>query len=232
MEDNLLNESSEITQSNEQNAVQNDQSINESAQPSQKELNFRALRERAEKAERRLADMERSQQPVVNNNDDDDFGIDDDSLLEGKHLKKYAQSIKKDLKATKDQLNQLNNMNAETRLRAKHPDLDEYVTQENIDRLAQEKPSFYRSIMSNPDLHDKGDALCDAIKTFIAKPKDYKDQDKKIADNKLKPRSSSVAGPAANETSLARFGEYDRRILSDADKQRIRDRLDVLRSQG
>jgi hypothetical protein len=229
MEDNLLNESSDITQSTEQTAP----AVEQHEQPSQKELNFRALRERAEKAERKLADIEAAKAPqYAAPQDEDDFGIDDDSLLEGKHLKKYAQSIKKDLKATKDQLAQLNNMNAETRLRAKHPDLDEYVTPENIERLAQEKPSFYRSLMANPDLFDKGDAICDAIKTFIAKPKDYKDQDKKIADNKLKPRSSSVAGPAANETSLARFGEYDRRILSETDKQRIRDRLDMLRSQG
>ena len=193
---------------------------------------MRVLRERAERAEQRARDLEAARQPQPQQQAHDDFDVADDSLIEGKDLKKYYRKISEENKQIKDQLAQFTSVSAETRLRSKHADFDKYVTDDNIRKLAEQKPSMYRSIMANPDLYDKGDVAYEAIKSMMPDAPDYADQDKKLAANKAKPRSASIAGAPAAETPLARFGEYDRRVLTDQQKQEIRDRLDRLKQQG
>lgn len=209
-----------------------------------KDQSFRELREAKEKAEQRARDMEQELQTMRYQmkpqgepqaaNPTPDFDIDDDALIEGRHLKRYLKTFQEELKQTKEALSGYGSYTAEQRLRAKYPEIDNIVTQENIKRLSEEKPSLYRSIMASQDLYDKGEAMCDAIRAFIdlKKVDDYSDQDKRLEANKSKPRSSALAGAPSQETPLARYGEYDRRVLSEQDKQRIRDRLDSLRKQG
>lgn len=184
-------------------------------QQSDKEYNMRQLRERAERAERELEMSRRQQQP-----EEDDLGVDDDALLEGKQLKKYHKQNKGNYQKTQAQLDQITNTLATLQLQTSRPDINSVVTDENLEKLSRLKPHIYRSIMANPDFVDRGLVAHDAISTWI-KPDKHQAADQKLEDNKSKPRASSSVGPSPSDTPLTRVGDYDRRVLSNADRDRI-----------
>lgn len=197
------------------------------AKESEREYNLRLMAERARRAEERVAEMERyveSQKKQQAPTSDDDIDLDDDSYIEGKHFKKYVRTLKDEIKQAKEQLKeftqQTSTSSAELKLKAKYNDFDAVVTQENIQKLAAMKPAHYRSIMANPDLYDKGEAAYDLIKNFVAN-NEYAQQDKRIEENKSKPRSSGSTAASQSDTPLSRIGDYDRRVLSDSDRDRI-----------
>lgn len=197
---------------------------------SDREVNMRVMRERAEQAERRALELERAmwqQQNAlgVKPKEAQQPEYEDETLIEGKHLKKYdksVQELRSELEETKKQLANFNTTSAELQLRAKYSDFDSIVNDDNIERLAKEKPALYRSILANPDLKDKGESAYEAIKVFL-KPQtvNYEQVDRRIAENKMKPKASPSVAPQASESPLSRAGDYDRRSLSDARKDEL-----------
>jgi hypothetical protein len=207
------------------------------AQDSQKEANMRILRERAENAERRTLELERmvqmnmSQQQtnrmqIDDSSDDDDFGVSDDTYIEGKHLKKYVKSLKQELKNTKKQFEEYNQQNAmtnaEIRLKNQFNDFDSVVTKENLEKLNQQKPALSRTIYANTDIYDRGYTAYELIKNSGILADQYQDLDRKVEENRSKPRSAANAAPQAGDTPLTRVGDYDRRILTEDRKDQLR----------
>jgi hypothetical protein len=203
------------------------QEVQQQQPMSDKEYNMRQLRERAERAERELEQARRSQQPQPS--EEDDLGVEDDALLEGKQLKKYHKQHKGNQQKTQAQLDQITTALAALQLRTDHPDINTIVTDENLEKLARVKPHIYRSIMANPDFVDRGKVAHDAISTWV-KPDKHIEQDRRLEENKAKPRTSSSVGPQQSETPLTRVGDYDRRILSNADKDRIMREVQLAKS--
>ena len=220
----------------------------EQAKPkeSDKDLNNRILRERTEAAERRAQDIERrnfelerilreqtqpvqKQQPV----DDDDLPLDDDIYVDGKQFKKYVKGLKQELKETKKQFEQQQQQSslemAERTLRAQFSDFDSIVTEDNLKKLASQEPVLFRSIMANQNIADRGHSAYKMIKSSGILSDQYAAVDKKIEDNKSKPRSAANAGPQSAETPLTRVGDYDRRILTEERKQQLRRQVEEAR---
>ena len=170
-----------------------------------KQASMRVLRERAESAERRALELERmvqmnmSQQQTTKMqvvDEDDDIDISDDTYIEGKHLKKYVKNLKQELKNTKRQFEEYNQQNAlaqaEMRLKNQFNDFDTVVTQDNLKKLEQQKPALYRTILSNPDVYDKGYAAYEFIKHSGVLDDQYQELDKKVEENRMKPRSAAT----------------------------------------
>jgi len=209
------------------------------AQDSQKEANMRILRERAETAERRSLELERMVQMNMSQqqtnkiqmvDEDDDFDVSDDTYVEGKHLKKYVKSLKQELRNTKKQFEEYNQQNAltqaEMKLKNQFNDFDTIVTQENLRKLEAQKPSLYRTILSNPDVYDKGYTAYELIKHSGILENQYQELDKRVEENRIKPRSAANAAPQSGDTPLARVGDYDRRVLSEERKDQLRRQVD------
>lgn len=207
-------------------------------QESPKETSMRILRERAEAAERRSLELERmiqmnmSQQNQQQNKmslvdgDDDDFDLSDDTYIEGKHFKKYVKNLKQELKNTKKQFEEYNQQNAitqaEMRLKNQFNDFESVVSKENLEKLQYQKPALYRTILANSDIYDKGYAAYELIKHSGILNDHYQELDKKVEENKSKPRSAANASPQSGDTPLTRVSDYDRRILSEERKDQLR----------
>lgn len=209
----------------------------EAPQESQKEKSHRILRERMEAAERRNAELERMVQMNMSQNqqstkmqvvedEDDDLGINDDAYVEARQFKKALSKQKKELKETKKQIEEYRAVNAaaqaEIRLKSQFTDFDSIVSKENLDKLASQKPVLYRSIMASQDIYDRGYTAYEMIKAAGIIDDTYADTDRKIEENKMRPRSAANASPQAGETPLARVGDYDRRTLTEARKEELR----------
>jgi hypothetical protein len=210
---------------------------------SEKEQNLRYLRERAEMAERRNQELERMIQMNMNQNqpstklqleEEDDFDVSDDTYIEGKHLKKYIRTLKNDLKKTKEQqaefMRQSTVANAELRLKSQFADFDSVVCKENLEKLSSQKPALFRSIMSNPDIYDQGYTAYEMIKGSGIGQNLFEKQDRRLEENKAKPRASANASPQTSETPLTRVGDFDRRILTKERKDEINRQVELAKS--
>lgn len=207
------------------------------AQESQKEANLRILRERAEAAERRSVELERMIQMNMSNNqqstkmqiaesDEDDFDVSDDTYVEGKHLKKYVKNLKQELKNTRKQFEEYNQQNAltqaEMRLKSQFNDFGAIVSAENLQKLAQQEPVLHKTIYANTDIYDRGYLAYQLIKNSGILADQYQALDKRVEENRSKPRSAANVAPQTGETPLARVGDYDRRILTPDRKDQLR----------
>lgn len=90
--------------------------------------------------------------------------VEDDALVEGKHLSK----IQKEVKKLKQELSQYKQQSArdttEINLKAKYPDFDSIVSADNIAILRDQYPELAASINSNPDLYSKAVSAYTMIK--------------------------------------------------------------------
>lgn len=235
-----LNEATEHLYPSEQEHVT--EKPQENTQLSQKETSMRILRERAESAERRALELERmvqmnmSQQSHSNQkmqiveSDEDDFEVSDDSYIEGKHLKKYVRNLKQELKNTKKQFEEYNQQHAlnqaEIKLKNQFNDFDSVVSKENLESLQQQKPVLYRTILANSDIYDRGYVAYELIKNSGILSDQYQELDKKVEENRSRPRSAATAAPQSGDTPLTRVGDYDRRILSEDRKEQLRKQVE------
>lgn len=230
MLDELMNENNASEQNNQTQQevpVHDNSSQPESQQDSVKERNLRYLRERAEAAEKRAAELEyhmklreQQQKPVAQSDDDDELNIEDDSYIEGRQLKKYVSKLKQQVRQTNKQFEEYTKQQdtkiAVTSLKSQYQDFDSVVNEDNLTRFAQEEPEIYRSILSNPDVYDRGKAAYNMIKKTVRS-----EQRQEPTQAQMKPRSAASAGPQVAQTPLSTIGDYDRRILSDSDRDRI-----------
>lgn len=230
-----LNELNEHTYPQEQESVIEQQQA-QPTQESPKETSMRILRERAEAAERRALELERMVQMNMSQqqqstkmqlmDEDDDFDLSDDTYIEGKHLKKYVKGLKQELKNTKKQFEEYHQQQsvtqAEIRLKSQFSDFDAIVSKENLEKLQMQKPALYRTILANNDIYDKGYAAYEIIKASGLVHDTYHELDRKVEENRSKPRSAANVSPQSGDTPLTRVGDYDRRILSEDRKDQLR----------
>jgi exonuclease VII large subunit len=234
MFDDLNNATENLYPSEQEQVTEQPQQTEQDSDFLSKQASIRVLRERADAAERRNRELESmiqqnmSQQKAnkMQIDDSDDFDMSDDTYVEGKHLKKYVKTLKQELKNQRQQFEEFNQKNsvaqAEMRLKSQFNDFDSIVSRENLEKLSMKKPELYRSIISNPDLYDKGHAAYEMIKNSGILTNQYEDIDRRVEENKLKPRSASNAAPQSGDTPLSRAGDYDRRILTEERKAFLR----------
>jgi len=187
-------------------------------------LNVRGLRLAKEKAEKEAAELKKyieslsqQRQPEVTKQadpvDDDWSHLEDDSFADVKIVKQ----LKKEIKETRQQLQQINQINqqsnAEMRLKSDYPDIMEVVTNDNINDLKAIRPDLFETVMYNPDMYKRGKIMREMIKEHVLSER-YEAQDKKLEENKMKPRAAASVPTQQGETPLTRVGDYDRRILS------------------
>jgi hypothetical protein len=187
------------------------------------QLNFRQLREKAERLERerdeaiRLvqeqeyrrtfsAQAPQQQAAAV---EEEDFQLKTDDLVEGKHLSKVSQKIKR----LEDQLKQYQNQSQEqiieTRIKSQYPDFERIVNKDNIESLRLQYPELAQTINSSTDLYSKAISAYTIIKKMgIAVDESYM-QDKIIAQkNATKPRVTASVSPQTGETPLSKANAF------------------------
>lgn len=221
----MYNELENPTTAGQIEAPQEQTSANQPQQESQKEYNFRVMRDRAEAAERRAAEAERAAYEAKAAAGIELDG-DDESYVERKTIKKLSKAQQEESARTRKEIEELKQQVAVsaqlTQLYKDCPDVKEIVTQENLELLKKKKPALHRSISLNPDTYEAGVSAYDAIKDYILSESKFASQDKKIEENKSKPRASGSIAPQVSETPLTRIDDYERRTLTEERREQLR----------
>jgi hypothetical protein len=228
----------EIEQENEQydDSVEQLQSESVQQSPSQEKpveskqnMNFKLLRERAEKAERDRDELMKhlissskpvQQQAPVQPEPEEDYlaeiGLDGESLAEGKHLRpvlKEVRQLKKELNSYKTQATQ---DTVEVKLKSQFPDMDRVLTHENLQSLSQMNPDLADMISNTPDIYKRAKLAYDMVKQFgIYKDPTMYDQDKVVAQkNAAKPRPLASVSPQQGDSPLSKANAFANGAMS------------------
>lgn len=201
MTEETANVAEEIQQ--EEVITPQEESINQSPEESQsqeisdKELNFRKLRESKEQLERENKELKEWVQGQLKPKEEsapaeEEFCIDDDDLVDGKVAKRLYNELK-ELKKFKASYEQEKVASIPDRLRNKFEDFDQVVTQENVEKLKHSEPELYASITAGSDLYGKGVSAYKTLKALgIVKDDPYKADKQKVENNSSRPVSAQA----------------------------------------
>lgn len=202
------------------------------------ENNFKALRERAERAEREREELmkyvlesKKSEQPVKQKiaepeieEEDFDFSVDDDALIEGKQAKRLAAELKKVRQEMKKMQSQSSESATEARIKAQYPDFDSVVNNATVQQLNTEYPEIAATLRDTKDLYSKATAAYKIMKKFgIYRDTTY-DQDKAVAlKNVAKPRTVTSLNPQQGDSPLSKANAFANGMSKDLQAQLLKE---------
>lgn len=208
---------------------------------------FKALRDKKEKAERerdellrRLQGLEAQQQiqqPLQQQNNkaapdqDINITINDDDIVEGKHLKE----ILKEQQRLKQQVKQYEQTTAqatiEARLKSQYPDIEKVITEDNILLLKEIDPVEFEGISSIQNQYTQAVMAYRRIKEKgIYQDKTY-DVEKQIAQrNAAKPKPLASISPTQSDSPLTHANAFANGLTPDLQKQLWKEMEDIRRA--
>ena len=187
--------------------------------------NIRMLREKAERAERerdellktvmnfnkqQQPDQQKKPEPEVEEDYLASYGLDEDSLIEGKHFKLYLKKQKELERELKQYKKESVESTTETRLKSKYPDFDKVVSADNLAKLRDVNPTLSKMILNTPNLYDQASMAYDIVKQFgIYKDNSGYVKEKEMAiKNSLKPKSMSSLSPQQGTSPLSKANAF------------------------
>ena len=203
--------------------------------------NFKALKEKADRAERerdeyfrRLQDFE-NRRPVQSQSQaqapDEDIFIAPDDVAEGKHIAKLQQQIKKMHQEMQQYKQHTLYSTDEVRVRSEMPDYDKVVSDENIELLKTMEPDLADSIAANPNLYSKAKAAYRAIKKNGIYVEDTYQKDRALVEkNMAKPRPLSSVSPQQSNSPLSHANAFANGLTKELQEQMIREMDEATRN--
>lgn len=160
---------------------------------SDKDYNFRQLRESKKQVERELLELREMVNHLASGKSNapaqetDDWEVGDEDLVEGKHVKKLYSKIER-------MLSERDAVTTEDRLRSKFPDIEQVVSRENLEKLKKTEPEIYASIISSSDPYARGVSAyktLKAMKIYTGDDPSHMDKEK-AAKNHARPMSTQA----------------------------------------
>lgn len=218
-------ESPEYEESVEEEVEEVEEVVSSVKQSSQnKESNLRIMRERLERAERERDEamkfamslnqpkQQGKQHTPVEQEEDFNIEVDDDSLIEGKHLKELVKEIKNLRHTVKgyEQKHKSTDMHTlEMRLQSQYPDFNKVVTQDNLVQLREMNPDLADSILSNKDQYKQAKLAYEMVRQMGIYKEDKHTVDRIIAQkNATKPRPLSSIAPTQSDSPISKANAF------------------------
>jgi len=204
------------------------------------EYNFAEMRRKIEEGERRIQESERRAQEAERIaqsyqqsnpqspqmvQEEEELNIDNEDYVQAKHVKTSTKKLHKRVSDTDKKILELEQKLSYFEAKVDTDslkDFDSIVSNENLKTLATLYPDDYQTMMASPNLKAKSKTAYNMIKNYgISSAPDTSVQDSKISSNKNKPQSSSVVAPQSPSTPLTRLSEYERRVMTEDDRNRV-----------
>lgn len=188
---------------------------------------FRALREKAERAEQEKNELRRllkEAQEKTNIVNDEDIKLGDDDFAEGKHLKQLQQTVKKLKQDAEQNRHQAMISATEIRLKSQFPDFDRIVSATNIESLRNQYPELAASVNSNQDLYTKAVSAYTMIKKLgISQEDNFIEAKAQTIKNAAKPKPLASISPQKGDTPLSHANAFASGLTPELQAQLIRE---------
>ena len=205
---------------------------------SDKEKNLRFLREKAEKLERErdealkyIQSLQKPTQPQQQEQDQDEITINDNDLVEGKHLSKITKKYKKLEEQLKQYQQQSSETVIETKLKTQFPDFDKVVSKDNVELLRATYPELAQTLNTSTDLYNKAVSAYTMIKKLGIHKEDTFQSDKALAQkNAAKPKPLASIAPQQGDSPLSRANAFANGLTDDLKAQLRKEMEDARRN--
>jgi hypothetical protein len=210
-----------------------------------KEFNLRELRQAKERAERERDEMmkqilsfqQQKQNPIAQDDvEEDEFadmGIEDESLVEGKHLKQMVREIKnlkQTVKQYEKQTRQSSQETMDVRLKSQYPDINKVLTKENIELFRDMNPDLADTINHNPDMFKKASLAYQMIKQYGIYKEDNFASERAVAQkNAAKPRPLAAVSPQQGESPMSKANAFANGLTTDLKAQLHKEMLAAMK---
>ena len=213
---------------------------------SNKELNLRALREKAERAERerdelarRFQEMElqrhQYQKPTQQPMEEEGLGIGDSEIAEGKHLSKMDRKINKIQQQFDQRLQQQHQAYAraltQAQIKSQYPDFDYVVSQDNVAVLEARYPEIAKTLGSSNDLYSTAVSAYTMIKKLGIMPDEVQVQEKaQLMKNIAKPKPMASLSPQLGDSPLSKANAFANGLTKELKQQLLKEMNDIRKS--
>jgi hypothetical protein len=201
---------------------------------------FKSIREAKEKAERerdsymrhalelemkykQQEEQQRKQVAIAAEEPEVDFNIDEDALVDGKHLRAVASKIKK-LES------QLEQRSIEDRIRNQFPDFEKVVSAENVKKLNEQFPEIAQMLRDTGDIMSKASAAYSVIKKFGIHKDVYEADKQKAIANASKPRPLASVNPQQGDSPLSKANAFANGLTPELQEQLRREMFESRRN--
>lgn len=153
----------------------------------------------------------------------DDYRTDTEKQLSNQ-MEELRQQIARQQQDTQKAQQQAAIARAEQRLLQDYPDIRDVVNDDNIERLKNEHPNLYNSVIASNDVYSVGSTAYELIiaKGIYARKSNMNStqnaQNSNI--NRNKPRSASTIAPQSGETPIQRAGSLMGNSMSSEDEKK------------
>lgn len=228
MFDNEVVDTIEQPESTQTQEVQAPEQKPQPQQETSADRNFRALREKAEKAERErdeairlLQEREAAKQQLE---EDDDIRIGPDDLAEGKHLTKVQRKIQK-LESQLKQYQQVTTaQTTEARIKSQFPDFEQVVTKDNIELFKASYPEIAATLNTSTDLYNTAVSAYTLLKKFgFAQEQPYNAEKQRVEENISKPRPVTSISPQKGDSPMSRANAFAEGLTEDLKTQLLKE---------
>lgn len=158
------------------------------------------------------------------------LGLDDDSLVEGKHFRAYLKK-QKELEKELAQYKQKSTMDSvEMKLKSQYQDFDKVVSADNLAMLRQANPELAEVIMATPDVYKQASIAYQMIKQYgIHKDPSYSPDKAIMAKNAAKPRSAAAAAPQVGSTPMSQANMFANGMTEEVKKALYKEMVESAR---
>lgn len=185
---------------------------------SDREKNFRNLREKSERIQKERDEMAArlkalEDQAKKNERDPDD-------LVEARYVNEKIQQLEQKMYMT----------TTEARLKAELPDLESVVNEDTLRKLVELEPETAAVINSSSDFYNKAKAAYRAIKrSGIIKDETHKQERERVQNNANKPRPGVSVNPQVGDSPLSRANAFANGLTEDLKKQLYKEMIEARR---
>lgn len=202
---------------------------------SNKEENFRALRQQKEQLQRerdeafkRLQELEAK----ASNADDFEVNLGEDELAEGKHLRKVSGKIRKLEEQLAAYAQATQAVSVETRLRQQYPDIDQVVTEDTVQQLKSQYPELAATLSASGDHYNKAAAAYTMIKKLGIVPERQQSHERERATaNFNKPRPMASISPGQGDSPLSHANAFAHGLTDELKSQLHKEMLEAIRNR-
>lgn len=233
----LIEGAAPVVEEAEEEAVEEQQ---EALPPrSNKEENFRALREKTERLERERDDAIRLAQSIYAQQnkqptppeEDDDVRLSDSDFVEGTHLNKVQKKIKKLEGKLQEYEKNAQTYTIESRLKSQFPDFDAIVNVDNLKMLREYEPAVADAILAAPDLYNQGVLAYKMVKQMNVAPKKSFDKEREVAHkNAAKPRNTAAINTQHGESPLTKANAFAQGLTEELKAQLLKEMTEARKS--
>lgn len=199
--------------------VERDDASDDSQESSQSkrndaEYNWAEMRRQRERDRQELEELRASinQLKPQKKEEEDDYGVNDDDLLEGRHLKE----LKRELKQLKSELKAKESSSLPERLQSKFPDFYELMTVDNLNYLDKEEPELAKALAQNPDEYQRAVGAYKLLKRLKGNSPQAAIDKKKAIENSKKPVS---VNSVSKQSALGNVQHFENGLSPELKKQ-------------